>query len=153
MPDLDDLSETDRQRLHAGLDLIGRTGAADVVIGYLHDDVPPADADWYAHANYLGSRITHDHAASPVAAVEGLVSRLLDGGRCAHCGRLTTTNPFGVPAGDRVLVDGTPWSGADQVRAGGTCLWAREGDTWTAQCQRAKPTTRCLGAEWRCEPW
>lgn len=36
----------------ACVDLVGRCGAREFEIGYLHDDVPVAQAGWYASAFY-----------------------------------------------------------------------------------------------------
>lgn len=83
MTDLDD-------RATAAVDLIGRTGATDLEIGYLHDDVPTDQADWWATARYRGARVTVEHKRSPGHALDSLLARLLDGGQCRWCGREVT---------------------------------------------------------------
>ena len=40
-------------------DLVGRTGAKEFQVGYLHDDVPVEQAGWYAHAQYQGCLFIH----------------------------------------------------------------------------------------------
>lgn len=65
-------------------DLVGRSGATNFKIGYLHDDVPLEEAGWYAHAQYRGARITAEDRRSPSEAALALAERLLRGaaGRC-----------------------------------------------------------------------
>lgn len=60
----------DEDALIAGVDLVGRTGATDFEVGYLHDDVPVAEAGWYAKAQYRGARLTAEDHPGPVEAVE-----------------------------------------------------------------------------------
>lgn len=47
----------DEDALAACAELVGRTGAKDFQIGYLHDNVPLRLAGWYAYAQYPGNRI------------------------------------------------------------------------------------------------
>lgn len=63
-------------------DLVGRTGASDFEIGYLHDNVPVEDAGWYAVAKYKGARITAEEHQSPTTAAMALAERLLAGATC-----------------------------------------------------------------------
>lgn len=102
----------DQDALNAGLHLIERTGAMQTEIGYLNDDVPADQADWYAHAQYFGARITSEHHIGPVEAVEGLARRLLDGGLCAFCGQIVSLGDF----------------------PGKRCRWTRNGDQWVRGC-------------------
>lgn len=67
-------------------DLVGRSGATDFKIGYLHDDVPLEEAGWYAHAQYRGARITIEDRRSPSEAALALAERLLRGAAC-RCGK------------------------------------------------------------------
>lgn len=83
-------TDMDQDALNAALDLVGRTGAREVEIGYLHDDVPVEEAGWYAHAKYRGARITVENHRGPVEATEALARRLLTGGTCTHCQRTIT---------------------------------------------------------------
>lgn len=76
-------------------DLVGRAGGLGFEIGYVHDDVPVDEAGWYAHAMYLGARLTAENHASPSAAAQGLAERILRSARC-KCGqpvRLNDTSP------------------------------------------------------------
>jgi hypothetical protein len=67
--------------------LVGRAGATDFEIGYLHDDVPVEEAGWYAAARWRGTRITADDHKSPTLAAIALAERLLRSASC-RCGRL-----------------------------------------------------------------
>lgn len=70
-------------------DLVGRTGATSLQIGYVYDDVPVEEAGWYAHATFKGMRIMVSDHRSPSAAALGLAERLLIGGNC-RCGKKVT---------------------------------------------------------------
>lgn len=94
----------------ACVDLVGRCGAREFEIGYLHDDVPLEDAAWYASAFYQGARITVDDQPHPAAAAQGLALRLLTGGTC-RC-----TRPVAVAPAE----DG--------------CRWRRVGKRWEPGC-------------------
>lgn len=117
----------------AAFELIGRTGATSLQIGFLHDDVPMEEAAWWAHAQYKGSRITVENKTSPLEAAEGLARRLLTGGQCTHCRKLITLSDFAV-ARDAILVDGTTWT-QEQQAAAGLCRWRRTGRTWKRGCE------------------
>lgn len=101
-------------------DLVGRAGALDFQIGYLHDDVPVEEAGWYAHARYRGARITVDDRRSPTEAAMALAQRLLDGATC-RCRRPVT------------LTDRRPG-----------CRWQLVGQRWKPGCDVTplKMTTR-----------
>lgn len=77
-------------RILAATDLIGRTGATALEVGYLHDDMPADQADWWASAQYRGTKILVEHHRSPGGALDALLVRLLDGATCRWCGRLVT---------------------------------------------------------------
>lgn len=94
-------------------DLVGRAGASEFKIGYLHDDVPPEEAGWYAHAQYRGARITVDDHRSPTGAALALAERLLRGATC-RCRRPVT------------LSDGTEG-----------CRWRLVGQRWQPGCNVA----------------
>lgn len=66
----------------ACVDLVGRTGASNFQIGYVHDDVPMEQAGWYATAHFKGARITVENQTHPALAAEGLSLRLLSGATC-----------------------------------------------------------------------
>lgn len=79
--------DLDDPRFHAGLDLLSRTGMSEFTIG--HSD--PEDHDpvaWYALGKW-GDR--HEVAAGmhPFVALMRLCERVIDGGKCAHCGKPT----------------------------------------------------------------
>lgn len=130
-----------QERLVAAVDLVGRTGATGFELGYLHDDVPIDRAAWWAHAQYRGTRIAVEDQLGPVDAAEALARRLLDGGKCAHCGSLVTLDPAGAYATDRTMLDGTPWLAEQQADAG-LCLWHREGQRWVRGCESASAAVR-----------
>lgn len=113
-------------------DLVGRTGATNLQVGYLHDNVPVHLAGWYAHAQYRGARITVEDQAGPADALEALARRLLTGAQC-RCGKLVALSDHGAVAFDGHLVDGSPWPIEDAVRAG-QCRWRRDGRRWFRGC-------------------
>lgn len=117
-------------------DLVGRTGATQFQIGYLHDDVPVEQAAWYAHAQLRGARITSEGHSSPSEAAQALAERILKGAKC-KCGRLVTTSPDGAFAFFKAHTsDGQPWNARDAAGAG-QCLWRRVGARWTSSCEMA----------------
>lgn len=119
----------------AAIELIGRTGAHNLEIGYLHDDVPVHLAGWYAHAQYRGARITIEDQPSPDQALEALAIRLLTGAKCNGCGKLVALSRQGAAFYRQAnLVDGTPWNETD-ARAAGQCLWRRVGQRWEMGCR------------------
>lgn len=69
--------------LHAGIDLIGRTGAKNIQIRYSDDPEPTV---WIADALWEGGRLC-GAAFTPANAVMVLCENAVDGGHCAHCGR------------------------------------------------------------------
>ncbi len=107
------MTEWDQDALNAGLQLIERTGAKQVEVGYLREDVPIHLADWYCHAQYHGARVTVEHHPGPVEAIEALARRLLDGGLCAFCGQRVALSDF----------------------PGKRCRWTRRGDRWVRGCE------------------
>lgn len=123
----------DDDRLVAAADLCGRAGAREFQVGYLHDDVPAAEAGWYAHATYAGARVTAEDHSSPWEAAEALAVRLLTGAKC-KCGRLVALSPAGAVAFTKpVMADGSAWT-AEAAAAAGQCLWQRQGARWEPGC-------------------
>ncbi|HYS41156.1 MAG TPA: hypothetical protein VEO01_36540 [Pseudonocardiaceae bacterium] len=122
----------DQDAVTACADLVGRTGATNFTIGYLHDDVPPDQAAWYAHAQFRGARITIDDQPGPVEAADALCRRLLDGAKC-RCGRLVTLSDSGAVAYDSTMADGSTWT-VEQARRAGQCRWRRIGARWEPNC-------------------
>lgn len=122
----------DDDALTAAADLVGRTGAQELQIGYLNDEPPHR---WYAHAQYRGTRITVEDQPGPVEAAEALARRLLTGAKCAHCGGLIALSDRGATAyRSAVMADGTRWT-AEQARAAGQCRWTRMGRRWARGCE------------------
>lgn len=124
----------DEDALQACADLVGRTGATGLQFGYLHDDVPPDQAGWYAHAQYRGARITVDDQRGPIEAADALCRRLLVGAKCVHCSKLVALSDDGAVAYDSTLVDGTRWTAEEAARAG-QCRWRRVGPRWARGCE------------------
>lgn len=120
----------------AAVDLVGLTGARNLVFGYLHEDVPPEQADWYAHAQYRGSRITVEHHTGPAAALIALARRLLTGARCQRCGGLVQLSAAGaVFYRDARMVDGSSFPERDALAR--QCQWRRIGKKWVQGCTAA----------------
>jgi hypothetical protein len=118
----------------AAVDLVRRSGARNVDVGYLHEGRPVAEADWYAHAQYRGARITSEHHVGPVEALEGLAERVLTGAKCGGCGGLVALRDDGAYAFDVILADGTSWT-TEQAAAAGLCHWRRVGARWRMGCE------------------
>lgn len=115
-------------------DLVGRSGALGFEIGYLHDDVPSAEAAWYAHAQLRGARLIAEDHTSPAEAAQALAERILKGGKC-KCGKLVTTSADGAFAFFKAhTVDGQSWGAKEAARAG-QCLWRRVGRRWVSACE------------------
>jgi len=114
-------------------DLVGRTGARGFEVGYLHENVPVAEAAWYATAVYKGTKITEQDKASAGEACDALSSRLLSGAQCQHCEKLVTLNPAGATARDVTLLNGRTWTAQEQAEAG-LCHWQRTGGRWERGC-------------------
>lgn len=128
--------ELDEDAVTACADLVGRTGAKNLQIGYLHDDVPPEEAGWYAHAQFKGTRISVENQPSPVEAADALCRRLLTGAQCFHCKKLVALSDHGAVAFDGRLVDGSRWSVQAAAQAG-QCRWRRMGSRWARGCEEA----------------
>lgn len=106
-------SGVDEDAFFAALDLIGRAGARQTEFGYLNEEVPVEEADWWAKAQYRGARVMVEHHRGPVEAVEALARRLLSGGMCTHCQR------------------GIALSGESPD----FCRWTRVGRKWERGCR------------------
>jgi hypothetical protein len=87
-------------------DLVGRAGASDFEIGYLHDDVPVEQAGWYAVAKFQGARLTAEDHQSPTLAAMALSERLLRGAAC-RCRQPVTLSDSGQ--GCRWRLVGKKW--------------------------------------------
>lgn len=118
-------------------DLVGRAGASDFEIGYLHDDVPIEEAGWYAVAKFKGARITTESHRSPTTAAIALAERLLAGATC-RCRKPVTMS--GATPGCRWHLVGPRWEpGCDMpsIRVDG-----ERGDVAAMQRALAQPTNR-----------
>lgn len=128
------MDPADKDIIIACADLVGRTGARNFEIGYLHDDVPVEEASWYAHAQLRGARLTAENHRSPTEAAQALAERLLKGAKC-KCGRLVTTSTDGAFAFFKShTVDGKRWDARVAAKAG-QCRWRRIGPRWTPGCE------------------
>lgn len=78
-PDLSD-------KMKAGIELIRRSGAKEFQMRFSDDEKPIV---WMVLAGYGDGRYEVDAAFDPERAALRLCERLVDGGRCAHCGRPT----------------------------------------------------------------
>lgn len=103
--------DLDQDEVDAAADLVGRTGAKSLEVGYLWDDVPAEEAGWYAQVQYQGARIVVEDKTGPVEALMALARRLLDGAMCAHCEKEVS------------------------LRDGVGCRWRREGNKWKRGCE------------------
>jgi hypothetical protein len=125
----------DDDAMNAGVDLVGRTGAKEFQVGYVHDDKPWDEAGWYAHAQYAGTRIIVEDYKSPVEAVEALARRLLTGARCKGCGGLIALSDTGAFAyHSATTIDGATFTSADAAKLP-QCRWRRFGDRWEMGCK------------------
>lgn len=102
----------DQDAVVAAVDVVGRSGAKEIEIGYLHDNVPVDEAGWYATARYKGTKVIESDHRGPSEAADALAKRILNGGKCTHC--LKTV----------VLVDSLPG-----------CRWTRMGKRWVRGCE------------------
>lgn len=123
-------------------DLVGRTGARQWELGYLHEDVPIEEAGWWCSAIYKGHKVIVMDQPHPVAAAMTLAARLLTGAKC-RCGRLVALSPEGAVAYEHSLMaDGSTWT-VGQATAAGQCLWHLNGRRWEPSCpepKRPKPS-------------
>lgn len=139
----------DLDAVKACVDLVGRSGGRGFQIGYLHDDVPAAEAGWWAHAQFQGARISVEKQPGPAAAASALAVEVLTGAKC-QCGSLVQLFDGGATfRGTRnsaaTLADGTTWAAAE-AEAAGQCRWVREGPRWVKGCER--DPTRCPAPPW-----
>lgn len=139
----DDVDPQSLNIVAACADLVGRSGARGFEIGYLHDDMPPEQAGWYASASYRGTRLQVEDQPGPEQAAMALAVRILTGARC-RCGRLVTLHAdrAAVAFDNATMADGSTWN-AQQARDAGQCLWRLEGLQWKPSCPI--PTDRRRG--------
>lgn len=123
MMPLPKLTTDENNQLIAAIDVIGRTGAADIEIGY--DDEQRAPNWWYAtcKVRHPGSpsgwvTATIGGQLGPVVAAEKMARKLINGGTCTHCGRVMSL--AGVPS--------------ERVMSSNLCRWSRVGKRWERGC-------------------
>jgi hypothetical protein len=113
----------------AAADLVNRAGARQFEIGYLNDEDDPAFAtagpQWWAHAQYSGTRIIVEGFDRPDQAAEALAQKLLTGAKC-RCGKLVALSDGGALFTSGQMADGSTWT-PEQARAAGQCRWRRAG--------------------------
>jgi hypothetical protein len=127
------LSKAELEVVQATADLVGRTGAKEFQLGWLHDDVPVENMGWYAHAQMRGARITVENQRGPVQACDALATKLLTGAKC-RCGKLVALSVFGAVAYGGVMADGSRFT-FEEARAAGQCRWTRRGAKWVPGCK------------------
>lgn len=123
-PEMDDVTgtgkfkmdEATQERMMAAIDAIARSGAKGFEVGYLDEDVPAHLARWYATATYHGAKQSSQEHPDPASATEGLMAKLLVGGRCVACGQ-------------RITLEG--WAGDDKPKR---CVWHRVRACWVPGC-------------------
>lgn len=129
MPEVDSLAAL------AHADLVGRTGATELQVGYLRDGVPVEEADWWATAKYRGADVTVEHYVGPVEALEALARRLLTGGRCTACnGAITLAGSNGNGQAPGQVPRNPVQSPAVAAPAPAGCQWRREAGRWVRGC-------------------
>ena len=115
-------------------DLAERTGARHFEFGYLHENVPVAEAGWYATAVCRGAKVTEQDKASAAEACDALARRLLSGARCQHCKGLVALSDDGAFAFRKAtLMTGERWDAEDAAKAP-QCRWTRTGARWERGC-------------------
>ena len=100
----------DDPRYIAAIEMIGRTGAISYQIRYSDDEQPVV---WMAVASYRDGKWEVAAAADPIAATLRLCERVVDGGICAQCKRMTA---FDVDFGAMPLADVVCWYQFDPER-------------------------------------
>ena len=135
----------DQDAMDAALDLVGRTGARGLEIGYVREGVPPEQAGWWATAQYSGAKVTEEEHRGPVEALEALARRLLTGAMCTHCRGLIALSDGGAmvyPGSSRP--DGSTWTPeeVERVRNLPQCRYSRQGSKWVRGCTRTSRRER-----------
>jgi hypothetical protein len=108
------LSPEHEERLLAAIDLIGRTGAHSFEVGFDDDQTPTT---WWAQARYSGRLMFTDDEPDPLHAVEQLLLRIVNGGRCTHCRRTTTVGASPIPFKCAYVITAGRYEPACQRRA------------------------------------
>lgn len=128
------LSQEQNDILIATADLVGRSGARNFEIGYLHDDAE--NPGWWAHADFGGHRIIVEDFRDPILACWALSNKILTGAKC-KCGRLVALSDEGAFAFvEATMMDGTTMTAEDALNME-QCRWYRIGDRWHRECEKA----------------
>lgn len=90
------LTGVDGDRMTAAADLVGRTGAEELMIRYCEEEKPVI---WMAAARWPGSHRGWEAAGAmnPLSALFRLLDLAVDGGTCRHCGRPSGFEPSTDP--------------------------------------------------------
>jgi hypothetical protein len=121
----------------AALELVPRTGARGLEIGYLDETPVSEDARWYASVRYQGVKISVEDQRGPAEAAHALALRLLTGAQCQGCGGLVALSDFGAVAYPTILIDGRRWE-PEEAAAAGLCRWRLIGKRWEMGCKRSE---------------
>jgi hypothetical protein len=76
-------------RVLAAVELLGHSGVGNVEFAYDENKHYPDKVLWWAKGNWGGTRMYSAHFPYPAHALEDLLARVLNGGRCRRCGRIT----------------------------------------------------------------
>ncbi|HEV2071079.1 MAG TPA: hypothetical protein VGR26_14915 [Acidimicrobiales bacterium] len=119
-------SKSVQDRLVAACDMVGRSGARSLELGYhpafdehgneLDEATTPAHRfRWWAKATYQGAVLAVDDGRGPIETVEALAARVQKDARCGRCGRLIC------------------WGGTRRRY----CWWRRTDGRWEPGCDEA----------------
>lgn len=127
-PWVSELEPEDAAALRAVADLGGRTGAREFQFSCQHPELAYEQRSWWAQASYHGARLMADGHVSARAACDALARRMLDGGECQGCGKLSfVANEAGYRVGDA--------QSAARAQREGICRWTRDGGArWSRAC-------------------
>lgn len=123
------LPRADREALEAVLSLAGRSGAVDVDFGCLYPERAFKQRSWWCLAVYRGAKLLCDGKSSAAEACDGLAQRILDGGECRGCLKVSFVHN---EAGYRVDRERH-----ERVVREGVCRWRRERTVWARECGSA----------------
>lgn len=74
------------------LNMLRRTGVIEFRLGISPDDDGEPRV-WYVVGTWPGARHEAEAGLLPIEALERLAERVVDGGTCTHCGRMTSFVP------------------------------------------------------------
>jgi hypothetical protein len=82
----------DDPRFIGGVELLRRTGMTEFQLRFDEEQDPVV---WNALAKFTGDRYVVGSALAPDRALFDLCERVIDGGKCVHCGRPSVFTPPG----------------------------------------------------------